>query len=159
MTSKQLYNKERYIGRKAAKMAEDYVLRQIKMELTIRNKGDAFKNLKPLMEATRIRAKMGKWRLLGLNFTSSKIGFIHQFGFTGVRSGSTILLKASRYDKTTANRKSHDFKIDRTGMFNNIYMQSGAADYLIEKLGEIRTDAVKIKIEGLILQINKEDGK
>ena len=153
-----IYNKEKAVGQKAAKMAEDYVLRQIKMELTIRNKGDAMRKIKPLMEATKVRAKMGKNRLLGLNFASSKIGYIHQFGFNGVREGSTILLSASRYNQNSTQRQSHDFKIERTGMFNSIYDKSGAAEYLINELAQIRTEAVKVKIQGLLLEINSENG-
>jgi len=159
MTSKQLYSKERYIGRKAAKLAEDYVLRQIKLELTIRNKGDAFKKIKPLMEATKVRAKMGDYRLLGLNFTSSKIGFIQHFGFTGVRDGGTILLKASRYNQSATQRESHDVTLKSKSMFNNIYIQSGAADYLLQELGQIRTEDIKIKLTNLVLQLNTKDGK
>lgn len=159
MTSKQLYNKERNIGRKAAKMAEDYVLKQIKLELTIRNKGDALKKIKPLIEATKVRAKMGEYRLLGLNFTSSKVGFIHHYGFSGVRDGSTILLRASRYNETATQRESHDFRLESKNMFNNIYVQSGAADYLLKELGNTRTEDIKIKLSNLILELNTQDGQ
>ena len=158
MASK-LYNKERNIGRKAASMAEEYVKRQIRMELTIRNKGDALQKIKPLMEATKVRAKMGEYRLLGLNFTSSKVGFIQHFGFSGVRDGSTILLRAQRYNESATKRDSHKFKLKSKSFFNNIYVQSGAADYLLQELSKIRAEDVKIKVTNLILELNKTDGK
>ena len=111
------------------------------------------------MEATKVRAKMGEYRLQGLNFTSSKIGFIQHYGFSGVRDGSTILLAASRYNESATQRDSHNVDLKGKELFNNIYVQSGAAKYLLDELSQLRAEDVKIKLSSLVLELNRPNGK
>ena len=153
----KIFNKERYIGRKAAKMAQDYVLQLLKQKLHIRNQGDPKNDIKPILEATKVKAKMGDYRLLGLNFTSSKIGFIQHFGFTGTRGASTVILEAERYHKNATQRDSSNVNLPSKDFYENIYQKSGAIDYLVKALAETRIDAVKATVNSLVVQLNTQD--
>lgn len=153
----KIYNKERYIGRKAAKMAQDYVLQLLKQQLHIRNQGDPKKNIKPILEATKVRAKMGNYRLLGLNFTSSKIGFILHYGHVGTRGASTVILEAQRYHKNATQRKATQVDLPAKEFYNNIYAKSGALDYLVKALAETRIDAIKATVNSLVVQLNTQE--
>ncbi|MDN3595332.1 hypothetical protein [Zunongwangia endophytica] len=148
-------SKEKAIGKRAARIAENYVHSILKSKLNIHNKGDA--NTVPILEATRITAKMGTHRLLGLNFTSSKVGFMLHYGAAGVREGGNVYLRASRYHKGETLRKPHQVKLPQFQLFDDIYKKSDALDYLIDALGETRTDDVMAKISNLVLQLNTED--
>ena len=153
----KIYNKERYIGRKAAKMAQDYVLQLLKQKMHIRNQGDPEHNIKPLLDATKVKAKMGDYRLLGLNFTSSKIGFIQHYGFVGTRGASTVILEAQRYHKNATQRKASQINLPSQNFYDKIYQKSGALDYLVKALADTRLDAIKATVNSLVVQLNTQD--
>lgn len=155
----KIFNKERYIGRKAAKMAQDYVLQLLKQKLHIRNQGDPKNDIKPILEATKVKAKMGDYRLLGLDFSSSKVGFIQHFGFKGIRQGGQIYLEAARYHKKGTERDAHSLDIQSKEFFNEIYEKSGAIDYLINALGETRIEGEIIKIRQLLSKLQIDNGR
>ena len=148
---------ERAIGRKAAKMAEVYLLQVLKQKLHIRNEGFPEGTI---LEDTRVKPKIGDYRLLGLNLTSSKTGFILNYGFTGVREATTVYFTASRYKKSKTQRKRHHFNLPAKNIFEDIYTKSGAVDYLISELAKTRTQGAQIRLDNLILKINSDtDGK
>lgn len=151
----QIFNKERNAGRKSAKMVETYILALMRQRLTIHNKGG--EEFNALLKSTTVRAKMGEYRLLGLNFKTTKAGYVNHFGFHGVRAATTVLLSASRYNKTATKRKSHKVNLPAKNYFNDMYTKSGALDYMMKVLGETRTAALEIKISQLTYSLNKED--
>lgn len=157
----QIFNKERNAGRKAAKMAEEYILSLMRQKLNIHNRGSVGDwndgGFGPLLQETSVRAKMGQYRLLGLNFDSTKAGFVNHFGFHGVRSATTVLLKASRYTKTATRRKSHPFNLPAQNYLTDMYKKSGALDYVLKVLSETRTDAIKVKIAQYTYSLNLQD--
>ena len=146
---------ELQIGKKAAKMAQNYVLAIIRQKIHVRGIGG--EKMKPILKATKVKAKMGDYRLLGLNFTSSKVGFILHYGFTGVRSATTVYYDAARYQKSSSSRTRAQVKMPAKDFFENIYVKSGALDYLISALSETRTEALQIKLNNLVIKINQED--
>ena len=152
---KQIKSKERAIGKKAAMMAQDYVHSVLRQKLHIRNKGG--KGFPPIIEATKVKPKMGQYRLLGLNFTSSKVGFMLNFGFTGVREAGPVYLKAARYHQDQTVRQPHRADLKGQHFFEDIYRKSGSLEYMLNALGDTRTDAVMAKLSGLLLQLNTTD--
>lgn len=152
MSSNQIKSKERAIGKKAAKMAEAYIHQVLKQKLDIRNQGDD-KN-KPILDATKVKAKMGTHRLLGLNFTSSKVGFMLHYGFNGVREGGAVYLQAARYQQGQTVKKPHQATLKSYRLFDDIYTRSGALNYMITALGDTRMQAEIEKIENLISKLN-----
>ena len=152
---KKIFSQERKIGRKAAKMAQDYVHAVLRQKLSIR--GEGYEKMKPLLEATRVQPKMGDYRLMGLNFTSSKIGFMLHYGFTGVRQGGDVFLKAARYHKGRTEREAHKVDLPARLLFEEMYEKSGAVEYLLESLGETRMQGEMINIKNLLLNLNRED--
>jgi hypothetical protein len=152
---KKIKSRERAIGKKAAKMAQDYVHSVLRQKLSIR--GEGYEKMKPILDATKVRAKMGSHRLLGLDFTSSKIGFILHYGFTGVRQGGEVFLKAARYHKSSTDRDAHKVDLPSRLLFDDMYQKSGAIDYLIENLAETRLEAETIKIQNLLLKLNRPE--
>jgi hypothetical protein len=155
MTPNQIKSKERAIGKQAAKMAEAYIHQVLRQKLNIRNQGDE-KN-KAILDATKVKSKMGQHRLLGLNFTSSKVGFILHYGYNGVRYGGDVYLQAARYVQNRTNRSDHNMKLPARQLFDNIYTRSGALTYILTALEETRTEAVISKLNNLIVQLNNED--
>lgn len=157
MTTEQtkIFNRERNAGRKAAKMVETYIESLIRQRLTIHNKGG--ERFDALLKETKVRAKMGQYRLLGLNFYSSKAGFINHFGFHGVRSATTVLLSHPRYTQSSTKRKSSRVDLPAQSFFNDMYRKSGALNYIMSVVGETRTDSLKIKIGQLIHHLNIDD--
>ncbi len=149
---KNIKSRERAIGKKAAKMAQDYVHTILRQKLHIRNKGG--KGFPPIVEATKVKAKMGDHRLLGLNFSSSKVGFMLHYGFTGVREAGPVYLKAARYHQSQTVRQPHRAQLKGKLFFDDIYRKSGALDYIINALGDTRTDAVMAQLSGLLLKLN-----
>lgn len=151
----KIFNKERNAGRKSAKMVETYILALMRQRLTIHNQGgDEFG---ALLKSTKVRAKMGEYRLLGLNFKTTPAGYVNHLGFHGVRAATTVLLSASRYNKTATKRKSHKVNLPAQNYLNDMYRKSGALDYMMKVLGETRTDALKIKINQLTYSLNLQD--
>lgn len=153
--SNNIKSQELQIGKKAAKMAQNYVLAVIRQKIHVRGIGG--EKMKPILKATKVKAKMGDYRLLGLNFTSSKVGFILHYGFVGVRSATTVYYDAARYQKSSASRTRAQVKMPAKDFFENIYVKSGALDYLISALSETRTEALQIKLNNLVIKINQED--
>lgn len=145
---------ERAIGRKAAKMVQQHVHQVIRQKLHVRGLGD--EDMKPILEATKIKSKMGDYRLLGLNLSSNKAGFIQHYGFVGVREATKVYLTDSRYNKSSTQRKSHNFRLPEKKIFENIYQDSGAIDYLVAELSKTRTEALQIKLNDLILTLNTQ---
>jgi hypothetical protein len=155
---KEIRLQERRIGQKAAKAVEVFVHRKIGRTLTIRNKGGVDENgrvMKPIIDATKVRAKTGTHRLLGLNLTSNKYGFIQHYGASTTRIEHTVLLS----NDTSFIRRSHPFQLKSKDIFENIYQESGALEILSEGLSETRTKAVKIYIRGIVVELNKQDGR
>lgn len=150
-----IFNQEKAIGKRAAQMAQNYAHQVLKQKLTIHNRGS--KGVIPILQATKIKEKMGKHRLLGLNFTSSKVGFMLHYGFAGVREGANVHLKASRYQASGAVRAPHQAKLKSYHLFEDLYKKSGALDYLIDSLGATRTEAIMAKMQNLMLQLNTQD--
>ena len=153
--SSNIKSKERAIGKQAAKMAEAYIHQVLRQKLNIHNQGDS-KNL-PILDATRVKAKMGQHRLLGLNFTSSKVGFMLHYGFNGVREGGAVYLHAARYQQGQTVKKPHHAQLKSYHLFEDIYTRSGALSYMIAALGDTRTDDVIAKLSGLLLKLNTTD--
>ena len=152
----KIFKEERKIGRKAAKMAESYLMQVLNQKLNIRNEGFPEG---PIMDDTRVKHKMGDYRLLGLNLTSSKTGFILNYGFVGVREATTVYLEHSRYQKTKTQRKRHNFNLPAKNIFENIYNESGAVDFLFSELSRTRTEGPQIRLDELVLKINSKDGQ
>ncbi len=146
--------REKQIGKAAAKMAQTYVQGLISQKLKVGGKGIKGKN--PLAKSTRLTSKMGTNRLLGINFKTSKHGYVQHFGFTGTRYAGQVELKAARYNKKMTSRKPHNVKLPAKDIFKDIYEKSGAFDYLLNALGETRSDAVIKKLSKLTLQLNEE---
>lgn len=156
MSTEQILKAEAIIGKKAAKMAQNYVHTILRQKLNIHGKGD--ENTKSILQATKVSHKMGSHRLLGLNFTSSKIGFILHYGFTGVRSATTVYYNAARYNTGSASRSRHNVNMQPKDLFENIYQKSGALDYLVAALSETRSEAIQIRLNNMILKFNSRDG-
>lgn len=154
MTGDQITDRERQIGRKATGMVQAYLDNLLEQKLTLRGKGTKGKN--PLLKATRITTSMGDYRLQGLNFTSNKVGFVQHYGFSGVRQGGSLELKAARYKKTRATRNAHSVHLPKLDLFSDIYIKSGAADYILKELKETRTAAAIEKLTSMVLKLNKE---
>lgn len=154
--NKKIRLKEQRIGRKAAKVVESYVKSKIRQKLTIRNKGGVDANDKeilPILEATKVKAKTGTHRLLGLNLTSNHYAFKNHFGFVGQRTEHLVELS----NKTVFIRHSHPFKLKSTAIFDDIYFKSGALKILADGLSETRTSAVSAHIKGVVIELNKQD--
>ena len=79
------------------------------------------------------------------------------YGFTGVRQGGDVFLKASRYHKNKTERDAHKVDLPPRLLFEDMYQNSGAIDYLLQSLGETRMQGEMIKIKNLLLQLNRED--
>jgi hypothetical protein len=148
--------KERVIGRKAAKMAQNYVHAVIRQKIHVRGKGSG--KMKPILEATKVKSKMGDYRLMGLNFTTSKVGFILNYGFMGVRNATTVYYDAAKYIQSSASRSRSSVHLRPRDLFENIYVKSGALDYLVSALSETRTEALQVKMNNLVLKFN-ENGR
>lgn len=153
MTSDQITAKEKQIGRKAQKMVQAYLDNLLQQKLTIRGEGTRGKN--PLLKSTRITASMGDHRLMGLNFTSNKVGFVQHYGFKGIRQGGSLELKAARYKKSRASRKAHNVNLPKLDLFSDIYIKSGAAKFILKELEETRTAATIEKLSKFVLNLNK----
>jgi len=155
MSSNQIKSKERAIGKQAAKMAEAYIHQVLRQKLSIRNKGDA--NNKPILKATKVTAKVGSHRLLGLNLTSSKVGFILNYGFIGTRSAAVVYNAVS---KSFYQRGSADVKLDQRKILENVWKESGALDFLGAELLKTRGEDFEIKLNGMITKFNQDgDGR
>lgn len=155
-SDKKIRLKEQRLGRKAAKTVESYAKSKIAQKLTIRNKGSVDANGKeilPILDATKVKAKTGTHRLLGLNLTSNQYGFIQHFGFVGKRTEHIVLLS----NNTSFVRHSHPFKLKEKGLFDNIYQKSGALKILADGLSVTRTEAVSAHIKGVVLELNKKN--
>lgn len=100
----KIFKEERRIGLQAARKAERYLLAVIKQKLHIRNQGG---EEGPILKVTKVRRKMGDYRLLGLDLTSSKVGFILNYGFVGVREATTVYLDDPRFHLKSTQRKRH----------------------------------------------------
>lgn len=106
------------------------------------------------MKATKVRSIMGDYRLQGLNLNSSKIGFILHYGFVGIKDATTVFNQAS---KGAHKRKAHSVNMPERLLFEDIYAESGAIDYLVNELSKTRTDIIKVDMQRLVLQINKQN--
>ncbi|SDS11578.1 hypothetical protein SAMN04487764_1491 [Gillisia sp. Hel1_33_143] len=157
MTADEIKSKEKQIGRTAAKMAQAYLHSVLEQKLNLRGKGTNGK--KPLLKSTRIKEKMGDYKLLGLNLQSTKTGYILNYGFTGQRSATSVYLKADRYEKTRTQRKRHSFNLPAREIFSDIYIKSGAVDYLTTELSKTRGQSVEVLLEQMIIKFNSTDGK
>jgi hypothetical protein len=146
--------REKQIGKAAAKMAHNYVQGLIAQKLTVRGKGIKGKN--PLAKSTRLVSKMGQNRLLGIDFKTTKVGYVQHFGFTGTRYAGSVELKDERYKKSYTSRKPHSVKLKPQDIFKDIYTKSGAFDYLMKNLSETRSEAIIQRLTKLSLRINKE---
>ncbi len=149
-----IYQHEKLIGLRAARMTEQYLHAVIRQRLHIHNKGLPEE---PILEATDVKAKMGDYRLLGLNLMSSKTAFILNFGFTGVREATTVYFNASRYKVGKTQRKRHQWSLPAFNIFEDIYYKSGAVDYLVTELTKTRTEALQLQIDGLVLKFNSQN--
>lgn len=98
---------------------------------------------------------MGTHRLLGLNLTSSKVGFIQHYGFTGIRDATTVLYKNDRFKIAASKRSSHQFNLKDQLFFDDFFFESGAVDFLMAGLRETRTEAAIKKISDAIIRLNK----
>lgn len=148
-------SQEKAIGKKAAKMAQNYVHQALRQNLQIRNKGS--EKMKPILQATKVKHKMGDHRLLGLNFTSSKVGFILHYGFIGSRMATTVYYNASRYNAQSASRSRQDVNMPGRNLFDDIYQKSGSLEYLFRELSKTRGDAFQIKLNNMIVKFNSGD--
>ena len=150
---------ERQIGKKAEQVVESYVKRRIARRLTIRNKGglsEAGKVMPPILQASKIRAKIGSHRLLGLNLTSNTYGFIHHFGVSKKRAEHLVQLNNAK--RTTFVRRSHPFKLKEKSLFDDVYEKSGALEILADGLSKTRVEAVVVGIKALVLKLNRQNG-
>ena len=155
-TNESIKAEERLIGLRAAKMVEAYMLAGIKQKL---HKGISV-GAESLEDGSRVKHKMGDYRLLGLNITAPIHGFILHYGFVGVREATAVYLTAPRYIKTKTQRKSHQFNMPAKNIFEEIYNKSGVIPYLVEELATTRIAAVEIKINDMVLKFNREnDGR
>ncbi|CAL2105479.1 conserved hypothetical protein [Tenacibaculum sp. 190524A02b] len=154
--NKKIIKEERRIGRHAAEIVEDYVRHKIARHLNIWDQGgvdELGRPVLPILEATKVKAKTGEHRLLGLNLTSNHYGFIHHHGVQTQRDKHIVLLQ----NYTSFIRHTHPFKQKATGIFDNIYEESGALKILANGLVKTRGDAVKAQIKGVVVQLNKQD--
>lgn len=151
-----IFNREKKAGKKAAKMTQQFLHAVIRQKVTIRNVGIPDQ---PILKATKIRSKMGEYRLLGLNLTSSKTAFILNFGFTGVREATAVYYQASRFNVDKSQRERHPVKLPERDFFSLIYEFSGAIDYLVAELSQTRKAAIQIKLNKLIITFNNQNGK
>ncbi len=150
-----MFKQEEAIGKKAAKMAENYVHQALRQNLNIRNKGS--EGMKPILQATKVTKKMGDNRLLGLNMTSSKVGFILHFGFTGARIATTVYYNASRYNVRSASRARQNVNMPGKHLFDDMYQKSGALEYLFQELSKTRTGAFQVRLNNMIVKFNSGD--
>lgn len=155
-TSRQtlIYEHERKIGLRAARMTEKYLHALIRQRLHIHNKGFPEE---PIMEATNIKHKMGEYRLLGLNLQSSTTAYILNFGFTGIREATTVYYQAPRYKIGKTQRKRHQWSLPAFNIFEDIYFKSGAIDFLVTELTRTRTEALQLQIDGMVLKFNSQN--
>ena len=154
--SNNIKSQELQIGKKAAKMAQNYVLAVIRQKIHVRGIGG--EKMKPILKATKVKHKMGQYKLLGLNLTTSKVGLILHHGFTGVRNATTVYYHASRFQKESASRGRSQVKMLPKNLFDDIYRKSGALDYLVAELSKTRTEALQIKLDTYVMKINQQDG-
>ncbi len=135
--------KEIKIGRHAAKLATQYLHKKISRSFDIKNKGGVFegKKIPPMLRATKVKAKVGQYALLGLDATSNRYAFIHHFGFKGKRAGTTVFYEHSRFRIDAIMRKPHILTIREKSIFIDLYRKSGALEYLSTALKETRTES------------------
>lgn len=154
----RIFQRERAIGQRAAKMTQGYLLQVIKQNLETRGLGG--EKMLPLLKATKVKSMMGEYRLLGLNLNSSKVGFVLHYGFTGVREATKVYYNHSRFHIDSSQRKSHPFHLPEFAIFEDAYRRSGAVDYLIEELSKTRTEAIQFDLDAMVLTLNKiSDGE
>ena len=149
----QIFKQERTAGKKAAKMAQDYLLAVIKQRVHIRNIGNPDP---PILKATKVKPAMGDYRLLGLNLSSSKTAFILNYGFTGIREATAVYFNDGRYNIGKTQRERHAVDMKERDFFSNIYDNSGAVDFLIAQLSQTRTAAYQLKLDGMVRTFNSQ---
>mgnify|MGYP007006707381 CR=1 FL=1 len=106
---------EKAIGNRAKNMAQNYLHAVLQQKLTMRGKGG--QKMKPLIQSSKVQVKMGDYRLLGLNVTSSKVGFIQHYGFMGVRAAGVVRRSGSE----AFMRSSHQVSMPGKFMFDDIW--------------------------------------
>lgn len=129
---------EKEIGKAAASMVKTA------LQEKIRNSGlhlsDKKKN--SLVKATGAprMSKIYPGELYGIAVKMPKHGFILNFGATTQRR--TGIVKRETPRTTFYKRKAHPFHLEPRSFIDDAITESGAVDYLSEKIGEIRAEAV-----------------
>lgn len=149
---KKIRSKEAKIGREAAQMATLHMQSRIHQKFKVKNKGGLFndKPIKPMLEASKVKPKMGEYVLLGLDATSNKYAFMHHYGFKEKRGAASLFLRHPRWRINGFNRKPHFLKMPERSIFDKLYQKSGAEDFLIKELTKTRGESFTSKFEALI---------
>ena len=155
-TNDAIKNYERIAGREAAQRVQNYLRAVIQQRL---HSDTGHLNDESLIFDTKVKAKMGEYRLLGLNIESPKHAFILHYGFTGVREATTVYYKNLRYKIDKSQRKRHPWKLPAFSIFDDIYEKSGALSLLIEELSRTRTEELQVRLNNTILKFNQGNGK
>lgn len=156
---KQIRRKELKIGRIAAEMATQYLHKNINRSFDVKNKGGIFngKTIEPMIEASKVKAKMGEHFLLGLDATSNRYSFMHHYGFKGAREPSFVRYNHSRFTAEFTNRSSHPLVLKERSIFKDLYIKSGAITYLQEQLSETRSEAFQAKFNDLVVKLSQDE--
>lgn len=153
MNSKEILLKEKALGKQAAKITQNYLQAVMQQRMSVQGNGKAKDN--PL-KATRVTAKMGDYRLLGLNFKTNRVAMIQNYGFVGVRQGGEVYFKNARYNVKRSSRKAANVNLPALDLFDDFYRKSGAAAYLLNGLKETRSQALINSLRNRILTLNEE---
>lgn len=154
---KQIKKDEAKIGRRAATAAQRYVQSNIKSKLHSRGIGSPYKKnkkeAKSILDATKVSSKMGSHRLLGMQFTSNRAGFVNHFG---TKARTEHLVELSNH--TIFQRSQHRFNLQSKSIFDDLYSRSGALDILEKGLSQTRTKAITIQLQNLAVEISNTNG-
>jgi len=153
MNSKEIFLKEKALGEQAAKMTQNYLQAIMQQRMSVQGNGKPKDN--PL-KATKVIAKMGDYRLLGLNFKTNKVAMIQNYGFTGVRQGGEVYYKNARYNINRSSRNAASVNLPALQLFDDFYQKSGAAAFLLNGLKETRSQALINSLSNRILKLNQE---
>lgn len=152
---------EKEAGKIAARMMQQslrlVIFEKIKSGKGKRNrpvKNSDGEDLTPLAKSRGLlrMQKSNSEELRGIAIKMGKHGFILNNGVNRERTGGTV--HRTKPNSTFYKRKAHPFFLKERPFIDEAVNRSAAVEFLAEKIGEIRTDAIVEKIKFAI-----EDGK
>jgi hypothetical protein len=136
---KKILKAERKIGKKASRLVEDSIRKQIGKNFMPGNvnRREAEFSLSNSVNTVPVT---GDVRLFRLSTSMAQHGFILQYGFSGKRSGYTGERKSGTFYEV----KEHDFNLPSVPFIEDGIEKSGAFNVLFDELGALRMKEVGI---------------